>query len=150
MYVMDTFKDLKIDIDISKMNIDRLKNEKKIYESSIKGPSEIGCQQYSDMPKGSKKESNYAEAFVECSRIEARIEREELLLKGMLDQKEKMLKQLEGTEGVLRKILFKKYVENKTHARIAQELDMSERNIYRVIAREKNKKKMSLQCHVFK
>jgi len=144
MYAIDTYKDLCIDIDICKMNIERLCSEVKIHQRDLAGPGEVGCQQYSDMPKGSKRDPFYVDSVIEMARIDAKLEKQRILLKGMMEQKEYMSIKLKGLTGLPYKVIYKKDVEGKSGIRIAQELGINEKTVYRILARIKRKNKMKV------
>jgi len=130
-----------MEIDISKMNIDRLKGEKKIWEDCLKGPGEIKGQEYSDMPKGSRDFTTMERIIPRLNSIDIHLEREELILKGMIEQKELMNCKLKGLTGLQYQIVKLKEIDNFNNIKISQRLNVSESTVQRAIASAKRNKK---------
>ena len=100
IYAINTYKDLCIEIDIANMNISRFKNEKKSLEGLLKPPGELKAQIYSDMPHGSMDFTTLERVIPRINKIDVRLEREEMILKGMLEQKELMNIKLRSLTGL--------------------------------------------------
>jgi len=141
IYAINTYKDLCIDIDIATMNISRLKNEKKSLELLLKAPGELKAQTYSDMPHGSKDFTTLERLIPRINRIDVRLEREEIMLKGMLQQKERMNIKLRSLTGLHYKIIKLKEVDELNIIQISQRLNISDRTVSRAIAKVKKMKK---------
>ena len=141
MYAINTYKDLCIEIDIANMNIMRYKNEKKTLEVSLKAPGELKAQTYSDMPHGSKDFTTLERIIPRINRIDVKLEREEILLKGMLEQKELMNIKLRSLTGLHYKIVKLKDVDGLNYIQISQRLNISERTVKRAMAIVKKERK---------
>jgi hypothetical protein len=131
MYSMQCYKDLCSEISISQIRIEGLEGQKKELMKLLGGPTEISCQQYSEMPIGSKNAMSIDRIFEALNKIESILEIENGLLKGMVDTQIKINVKLKGLEGLQYKIMYKREIENKTIIRIAQELNYGVRKIYR-------------------
>ena len=134
IYAIDTYKDLCIDIDVANMNILRFKNEKKSLEKLLKAPGELKAQTYSDMPHGSMNFTTLERIIPNLNRIEMRLEREEISLKGMLEVKEKMNIKLRSLTGMKYKVCKLKEVDGLNYIQIAQVLNINERTARRTMA----------------
>ena len=141
MYAINTYKDLCIDIDVANMNITRLKNEKKSLEGLLKAPGELKAQTYSDMPHGSMNFTTLERVIPRINRLEIRLEREELALKGMLEQKEQMNIKLRSLTGMQYKIVKLRDVDGLNYIQISQRLNISERTVKRAMAIVKKERK---------
>lgn len=141
IYAINTYKDLCIEIDIANMNISRLKNEKKSLEGLLKPPGELKAQTYSDMPHGSMNFTTLERVIPSINRIDVRLEREEIILKGMLEQKEQMNIKLRSLTGLEYKIVKLKDVDGLNYIQIAQRLNVSDRTVKRAMARVKKEQK---------
>ena len=141
IYAINTYKDLCCEIDIAKMTIERFKKEKKIWEDCLKAPGEVKAQSYSDMPKSSMNATTLERVIPQMNKIDIKLEREELILKGMLEQKELMNCKLKGLTGMQYKIIKLKEVDNFNCIQISQRLNVSERTVQRTIAKVKRNKK---------
>jgi len=141
MYAINTYKDLCIEIEISQININRLKNEKKIWEDCLKAPGDVKAQAYSDMPKGSINFTTLERVIPNINVIDIKLEREELILKGMLDQKELMNVKLKGLTGLQYKVIKLKEVDDLNFIQISQRVNCSERTVHRIIAIVKKNRK---------
>lgn len=142
IYAINTYKDLCIEIDISKMTIDRLNKEKRIWEDCLKAPGELKAQNYSDMPKGSINFTTLERVMPQLNKIDILIEREELILKGMLEQKELMNCKLNGLTGIEYNVIKYKEIDGFNTIQISQRVNASESTVKRIIAavkRNKNK-----------
>jgi len=140
IYAIDTYKDLCIEIDIANMNISRLKNEKKSLEGLLKPPGELKAQTYSDMPHGSMNFTTLERVIPSINRIDVRLEREEIILKGMLEQKELMNIKLRSLTGINYKVCKLKDVDGLNYIQIAQMLNMNERTARRIMAKIKKER----------
>lgn len=123
------------------MNISRLKNEKKSLELLLKAPGELKAQTYSDMPHGSTNFTTLERVIPRINIIDVRLEREEIILKGMLQQKEMMNIKLRGLTGLHYKIIKLKEVDELNIIQISQRLNISDRTVSRAIAKVKKMKK---------
>jgi len=141
IYAIDTYKDLCIDIDIANMNISRLKNEKRSLEGLLKPPGELKAQTYSDMPHGSMNFTTLERVIPNINRIDVRLEREEISLKGMLELKEQMNIKLRSLTGIQYKIVKLKDVDGLNYIQISQRLNKSERTEKRAMAKVKKEHK---------
>ena len=141
IYAINTYKDLCIEIDISKMNISRLTKEKKCLEVSLKAPGELKAQIYSDMPHGSKDFTPIDKLIPRINRIDVRLEREEIILKGMLEQKELMNCKLRGLTGIEYNVMKYKEIDGFNTIQISQRVNASESTVKRIIATVKRNKK---------
>ena len=143
MYAIETYRNVESEIKTSSIRIQGLKDQLKIIGMDLKGPGEIGCQQYEsfDMPKGSKRDNPYVESIIERSRLETMLERQELILKSLLGQKEEINIQLQNLEGMQYKVFKLRYIDKLTVSVVAERLGTSSRTVDRIIARIKRKKK---------
>jgi len=141
MYAIDTYKDVDIEIKISKIRIQGLKDQLKIIESDLKGPADMQAMQYSDMPVGSKRDNFYIDSIIEKSRLEAKLEKEEIILKYNLKQQEDMNIQLNLLEGLQYKIFKARCIDRHSIIRTAEILGTSTRTVDRIMARIKSNKK---------
>lgn len=141
IYAINTYKDLCIEIDIANMNISRLKNEKKSLEGLLKPPGELKAQTYSDMPHGSMNFTTLERVIPRINRIDVMLEREEIILKGMLEQKELMNIKLRSLTGLEYKIVKLRDVDTLNYIQIAQRLNISEITVKRTMAKVKKKRK---------
>lgn len=141
IYAINTYKDLCTEIDIANMNISRLKNEKKSLEVSLKAPGELKAQTYSDMPHGSKDFTTLERVIPRINRIDIKLEREAIILKGMLEQKELMNVKLRSLTGMQYKIVKLKDVDGLNYIQISQRLNISERTVKRTMAKIKKESK---------
>ena len=141
IYAINTYKDLCIEIDIANMNISRLKNEKKSLEGLLKPPGELKAQTYSDMPHGCMNFTTLERVIPNINRIEVKLEREEIILKGMLEQKELMNIKLRSLTGLHYKIVKLKDVDGLNYIQISQRLNISERTVKRAMAIVKKERK---------
>jgi len=122
------------------MTINRLGKEKKIWEDCLKAPSEVKAQSYSDMPHGSINFTTLESIVPKINEIDIMLEREELILKGMLEQKEFMNIKLRGLTGLHYKIIKLKEVDELNIIQISQRLNISDRTVNRAIAKVKKMK----------
>lgn len=141
IYAIDTYKDLCIEIDIANMNISRYKNEKKTLEVLLKAPGELKAQTYSDMPHNCKDFTTLERIIPRINIIDVKLEREEILLKGMLEQKELMNIKLRSLTGLQYKIVKLRDVDGLNYIQIAQRLNISEITVKRTMAKIKREKK---------
>jgi predicted DNA-binding protein (UPF0251 family) len=142
IYAINTYKDLCTEIDIANMNIVRLKNEKKSLEISLKAPGELKAQTYSDMPHGSKDFTTLERVIPRINRIDVKLEREEIILKGMLEQKELMNIKLKLLTGIEYKIVKLKDIDGLNYIQISQRLNISKSKVERTMAKVKKRKKI--------
>jgi DNA-directed RNA polymerase specialized sigma24 family protein len=142
IYAINTYKDLCTEIDIANMNISRLKNEKKSLEVLLKAPGELKAQTYSDMPHGSKDFITLDRLIPRINRVDVRLEREEMILKGMLEQKELMNIKLRSLTGMQYKIFKLKEVDGLNYIQISQRLNVSKSTVEKIIAKVKKKYKI--------
>lgn len=141
IYAINTYKDLCIEIDIANMNISRLKNEKKSLEGLLKPPGELKAQTYSDMPHGSMNFTTLERVIPRINRIDVMLEREEIILKGMLEQKELMNIKLRSLTGLQYKIVKLRDVDGLNYIQISQRLNISEITVKRTMAKVKKERK---------
>lgn len=142
IYTIDTYKDLCIEIDVANMNILRLKNEKKSLEGLLKPPGELKAQTYSDMPHGSMNFTTLERVIPNINKFEVRLEREEIILKGMLEQKEFMNIKLKSLTGIEYKIVKLKDVDGLNYIQISQRLNISKSKVERTMAKVKKERKL--------
>lgn len=142
IYAIDTYKDLCIEIDVANMNILRLKNEKKSLEGLLKPPGELKAQTYSDMPHGSMNFTTLERVIPNINKFEVRLEREEIILKGMLEQKEFMNIKLKSLTGIEYKIVKLKDVDGLNYIQISQRLNISKSKVERTMAKVKKERKL--------
>jgi DNA-directed RNA polymerase specialized sigma24 family protein len=145
IYAINTYKDLCIEIDISKMAIERLNKEKKVWENSLKAPGELQAQTYSDMPHGSVNFTTLDRVIPELNKIDIKLEREELILKGMLEQKELMNCKLKSLTGLEYNVIKYKEIDKFNTIQISQRVNASESTVKRIIARVKKNKKQLIK-----
>lgn len=141
IYAINTYKDLCIEIDIANMNISRFKNEKKSLEGLLKPPGELKAQIYSDMPHGSMDFTTLERVIPRINKIDVRLEREEMILKGMLEQKELMNIKLRSLTGLQYKTVKLRDVDGLSYIQIAQRLNISEITVKRTMAKVKKARK---------
>ena len=141
IYAINTYKDLCIEIDIANMNIMRFKNEKKTLEVLLKAPGELKAQTYSDMPHGSKDFTTLERVIPRINVIDVKLEREEIILKGMLEQKELMNIKLRSLTGLQYKIVKLRDVDGLNYIQISQRLNISEITVKRTMAKVKKERK---------
>jgi DNA-directed RNA polymerase specialized sigma24 family protein len=134
IYAINTYKDLCTEIDIANMNISRLKNEKKSLEGLLKPPGELKAQTYSDMPHGSMNFTTLERTIPRINKIDVKLERENIILKGMMEQKELMNIKLRSLTGMQYKIVKLKDVDGLNCIQISQRLNISERTVKRAMA----------------
>ena len=142
IYAINTYKDLCTEIDIANMNISRLKSEKKSLEVLLKAPGELKAQTYSDMPHGSKDFTTLERLIPRINKIDVRLEREDIILKGMLKQKELMNIKLKSLSGLQYKIVKLKDVDDLNYIQISQRLNISEKTVSRAMAKVKKERKL--------
>lgn len=142
IYAIDTYKDLCIEIDMANMNISRLKNEKKSLEGLLKPPGELQAQTYSDMPHGTKDFTTLERLIPRINRIDVKLEREEILLKGMLVDKELMNIKLRSLTGLQYKIVKLKDVDGLNYIQISQRLNISKSTVEKTMAKVKKERKI--------
>ena len=142
IYAIDTYKDLCIEIDIANMNITRYKNEKKSLEVLLKAPGELKAQTYSDMPHGTKDFTTLERLIPRINKIDIKLEREEMILKGMLVDKELMNIKLRSLTGLQYKIVKLKDVDGLNYIQISQRLDISKSTVEKTMAKIKKVSKM--------
>lgn len=142
IYAINTYKDLCIEIDIANMNITRYKNEKKSLEGLLKPPGELKAQIYSDMPHGSMNFTTLERVIPDINKLEVRLEREEMVLKGMLEQKELMNIKLKLLTGIEYKIVKLKDVDDLNYIQISQRLNISKSKVERTMAKVKKERKL--------
>ena len=148
IYAIDTYKDLCIEIDVANMNILRLKNEKKSLEKLLNPPGELKAQTYSDMPHGSMNFTTLERTIPRINIIDVRLERENIILKGMLEQKELMNIKLRTLTGLEYKIVKLRDVDGLNYIQISQRLNISEITVKRAMAKVKKEKKKK-QLNIF-
>lgn len=119
------------------MTIIRLKNEKKVWEELLKAPGELKAQTYSDMPHGCINFTSLDRIWPRLNRVDIMLEREELILRGMTEQKELMNVKLRSLTGRDYKVVKLKEVDNLNYIQISQRLNMSDRTARRIIAKVK-------------
>jgi len=141
IYAIDTYKDLCIEIDIANMNISRYKNEKKSLEQLLMPPKELQAQTYSDMPHGSMNFTTLERVMPNINKLEIKLEREEMILKGMLEQKEFMNIKLKSLTGIEYKIVKLKDVDGLNYIQISQRLNISKSKVERTMAKVKKERK---------
>lgn len=142
IYAIDTYKDLCIEIDIANMNISRYKDEKKSLEVLLKAPGELKAQTYSDMPHGSKDFTTLERVIPRINIIDVKLEREEMILKGILEQKEFMNIKLKSLTGIEYKIVKLKDVDDLNYIQISQRLNISKSKVERTMAKVKKERKL--------
>ena len=142
IYAIDTYKDLCIEIDIANMNITRYKNEKKSLEGLLKPPGELKAQTYTDMPKGSMNFTTLERTMPRINIIDVKLERENIILKGMLEQKELMNIKLKSLTGIEYKIVKLKDVDSLNYIQISQRLNISKSKVERTMAKVKKERKL--------
>jgi DNA-directed RNA polymerase specialized sigma24 family protein len=142
IYAINTYKDLCIEIDIANMNITRYKNEKKTLEVLLKAPGELKAQTYSDMPHGTKDFTTLERLIPRINKIDIKLEREEMILKGMLVDKELMNIKLRSLTGLQYKIVKLKDVDGLNYIQISQRLDISKSTVEKTMAKVKKISKM--------
>lgn len=135
MYAINCYNDLKAEIEIAEMRIEGLEVQKKELKKLIGAPQEIGCQQYSDLPKGSHNYTSLDRIINVLHEIDSMLEIENSLLIGMKNTQIKMNDKLKGLSGIQYKIMYKREIENKTIFRIAEETNYSPRQISRIIGK---------------
>lgn len=123
------------------MNISRFKNEKKSLEGLLKPPGELKAQIYSDMPHGSMDFTTLERVIPRINKIDVRLEREEMILKGMLEQKELMNIKLRSLTGLQYKTVKLRDVDGLSYIQIAQRLNISEITVKRTMAKVKKARK---------
>ena len=123
------------------MTITRLKNEKKVWEDLVKAPGELKAQTYSDMPHGCVNFTSLDRIWPKLNIVDIMLEREELILKGMLEQKELMNIKLKSLTGLEYKIVKLKEVDGLNYIQISQRLNTSKSTIERAVAKIKKQYK---------
>lgn len=141
IYAINTYKDLCVEIDIAKMTIERLNKEKKVWEDCLKAPGELKAQSYSDMPHGSMNFTTMERIMPKLNNIDVMLEREELILKGMFEQKELMNCKLSGLTGIEYNVIKYKEIDGFNTIQISQRVNASESTVKRIIAAVKRNKK---------
>ena len=141
IYALNAYHDVQTEVTISKIRIQGLKDEKKILEASLRAPKELNCQQYSDMPHGSKDFTSLDRLIPRINKIDASIEREELILKVNLQQLELMNTNLKGLTGLQYQVCKLREVDKLTYQQISQRLNIGERTVCRIMSIIKNKNK---------
>lgn len=141
IYAINTYKDLCTEIDIANLNISRLKKEKKSLEILLNAPRELKAQTYSDMPHGSKDFTTLDRVIPRINIIDVRLEREEIILKGMLEQKELMNIKLRSLTGIQYKIVKLKEVDELNYIQISQRLNISKSTVEKTMAKVKKERK---------
>ena len=132
MYAINCYKDLITEIEIAKTRIDGLEGQKKELLKLIGAPQELGCQQYSDLPKGSHNYMSLDRIIDTLHRIDSSLEIENGLLKGMFATQVQMNEKLKGLEGIEYNVVYKRDIENKSFSRIGEELNYSESQASRI------------------
>jgi len=133
MYAIETYKDLESEIDIAKIKISSLKDQKKILEVGLKPPGELGCQQYSDMPHGSKDFTSIDRLIPRINKIDIQIEREELILKIKSRELLLMNVKLKGLTGIQYQVCRMREIDNLNYIQISQRLNINERTARRIM-----------------
>ena len=110
----------------------------------MKAPGELGAQTYSDMPHGSVNFTTLERVIPKINTIDVMLEREEIILKGMLEQKELMNCKLKGLTGLEYNVIKYKEIDGFNTIQISQRVNASESTVKRIIAAAKrNQKKQS-------
>jgi hypothetical protein len=133
IYAISTYNDLKSEIDISKARIEGLEGQKKALDKLLEAPNELTGMQYSDMPGGSHNYMGLDRIYDAICKINSKLKIEKGLLEGMLLTQATIMDKLKDLEGIKYRIMVKRELENKSIARIAAELNYSERQIFRII-----------------
>ena len=124
------------------MNILRFKNEKKSLEGLLKPPGELKAQTYSDMPHGTNDFTTLERLIPRINKIDIKLEREEMLLKGMLGDKELMNIKLRSLTGLQYKIVKLKDVDGLNYIQISQRLNISKSTVEKTMAKVKKERKI--------
>lgn len=143
--MFDTYKDVISQIDIVELAIENYRNEI-IYLgklAKINGPSDIKGIDYSAIPVKGCGQLGYLDYLERVKKIESHILLHEERLKYLNNCKECMEKDLEKLDRKQYKVYYKKYVEGKKSWKIAEEMNMSDRQIMRILKKIKENCKMS-------
>lgn len=104
----------------------------RVHIQDLKGPGEVQAQQYSDMPKGSKRDVLYVDAIQDLAQVQSKIERLELVIKTKTKNMEDMNTQLKLLKGTRHSVYKLKEIDGLNYMQIGQALNMSDRTARRI------------------
>lgn len=133
--MLDNYKDIITEIDLSKVRIEGLEEEgrnlmKLMYSSE---PKSLKAMSYDGMPKGSKNDTPLDKIIADIMRVKHAISIEEDRIEILNKTKEKMDKKLEELQGLKYKIAYMR-MQGYTLSEIADKLKYNESYIRRVAA----------------
>lgn len=128
MYSIASYKDLILEIEMSKTRIETIIEQKEILIKMmyVNAPTEVQAMVYSDMPKGSGKASISLERIYEgIARLEHMLEIEERILVSMQSAENILNDKLKRLEGIDYKVAYLIQVKRYTVQEVADELGYS-------------------------
>ncbi len=140
--VIESCKELKEDIELIKMRLRGLDEERKLLVKNLeKGPSDVSSIAYDGMPKGSPEHRDIIYWISTLSRCEHNIFLETETLKIKENTLKEIYNKINGFNDLEKKVLFLKEIEGKNLKEIADILGYSHDHIRRVHSKIK-------KCHI--
>lgn len=140
MYVVDSYKNLLSEIEITKTRIEGLEHERELIVKNLlkSGPRDVSSISYDGMPKGSSNHKSLDRTWQDIQRIDNMIFLEKEILKNNLKVKNKIEERIDALDGIEYKVAYMKDIDGKTLKDIAEELGYSHEHIRRVYSKIKN------------
>ena len=148
MYVMTSYNDLLNEIDLVKIRMEYINEQRELLVKLmyVNAPQEIQGMAYSDMPKGSGKNAMSLDRIIDgISRLDNITYIENRILQGMQVAANKIDTKIRQLEGIQYKVAYLHQIKGLTLEEVADELKYSHNYIRIVNARaKKNEQKTTL------
>lgn len=142
MYTMNSYKDLTTEIEISKIRLEGIREQKdqllKLMYASA--PDELKAMAYSDMPKGGRNDMSLDRIVENLNKIDSMIFIEESILSNMEDTEKKIGDKMKEFSGLNYKVAYMREVQKRSVQEIADELGYSFGYIQNLSAKVKKAK----------
>lgn len=140
MHVVDSYKNLLIEIEIVRKRIEGLEVDRELMVKSLfkSAPKEISSVNYDGMPKGSMSHKTLDRTWEDIRRIDNMLFLENTFLENKLKIKNQIEERIGKLEGIEYKVAFMKDIKGKNLKEIAEELGYSHEHIRRIYSKAKN------------
>lgn len=140
MHVVDSYKNLLIEIEIVRKRIEGLEVDRELMVKSLfkSAPKDVSSVNYDGMPKGSMSHKTLDRTWEDIRRIDNMLFLENTFLENKLKIKNQIEESISKLEGIEYEIAYKREIEGKSLKEIAEELGRSYDHVRRVHSKYKN------------